>query len=413
VTRRAVVTGIGMISPLGSDAAETWAAVCRGETGVGPITLFDASAFPTRIAAEVKHWHGDLPRDRKFHRILNRGAQFILHAAEHAWDDAGLSSGVERGTVAVVSAHSGTRPHPTEVGWLCDAPDFSADQFKMSPFDTMRGAYHTIGTALACRFHATGPNLVLSTACASGSQAIGLGMRLIRDGAADVVLAGGGDSMIAPFDVLAFCAIGALSTLNDDPQRASRPFDAQRDGFVLGEGAAMLVLEDRERALARRARVYGEVRGYGSSLNAYRVTDSPPDGRGPALAMAAALRDARMQASDAEYINAHGTSTRDNDSCETAAIKSVFGDAAYGVPISSTKGGTGHLISGAGSIEAAFCLLAMRDGILPPTANLTTADPVCDLDYLPQVSVRREVEVCLSNSFGFGGTNATLALTRN
>jgi 3-oxoacyl-[acyl-carrier-protein] synthase II len=412
--RRAVVSGIGVISPLGHDTAETWAAVCRGVSGAGPITLFDASAFPTRIAAEVRDWDPRPHIDRKLRRILNRGAQFILYAAERAWADAGMAGEDSRGlTVGLVLAHSGARPHPADVTWLCDELVGSTEGHKVSPIETMREAYHTVGTALACHFRATGPNLVLSTACASGAQAVGLGMRMIRDGEADMVLAGGGDSMISPFDVLAFCAINALSTRNAEPHRASRPFDLNRDGFVLGEGAAMLVIESRDRALARGAAIYGELRGYGSSLNAYRITDSPPDGGGPALAMTAALEDSGLQARDIQYINAHGTSTRDNDSSETAAIKRVFGPAAYSMPISSTKGSTGHLISGAGSIEAAFCLLAMRDGLLPPTANLETPDPICDLNYLAGAAAQRSVDVCLSNSFGFGGTNASLVLTRN
>jgi 3-oxoacyl-[acyl-carrier-protein] synthase II len=238
-------------------------------------------------------------------------------------------------------------------------------------------------------------------------------MRMIRDGEAQIVLAGGGDSMISPFDVLAFCAIGALSRRNNEPHEASRPFDVARDGFVLGEGAAMLVLEERDHAIARGAKIYGELSGYGSSLNAYRVTDSPPDGVGPALAMSEALNDAGLAPCDIGYINAHGTSTKDNDTCETAAIKRVFADCAYTVPISSTKGSTGHLISGAGAIEAAFCLLALRDDLLPPTANLDIPDPACDLDYLPRTAARRHVAACLSNSFGFGGTNATVVLQRS
>jgi 3-oxoacyl-[acyl-carrier-protein] synthase II len=403
-----------MISPLGHDTRQTWRAVCRAEAGTGPITLFDASAFPTRIAAEVKNWDRRTLPDRPLRRVLNRGGEFILFAAERAWEDSQWDRADRTGlTVGVVVAHSGARPNPADVAWLCMESDWTADVLKASPLDTMRGAYHTPGMTLACRFRATGPNVVLSTACASGSQAIGQAMRLVRDGHADIVLAGGGDSMISPFDVLAFCTIGALSTRNGDPPRASRPFDAERDGFVLGEGAAMLVIEERSRAMARGARIYGEVRGYGASLNAYRVTDSPPDGFGPALAMQAALDDAQLAPDAIGYINAHGTSTRDNDSSETAAIKRTFGASAHSTPVSSTKGSTGHLISGAGSMEAAFCLLAMRDGILPPTANLEVADPACNLNYLPGRPMHHQVDACLSNSFGFGGTNASLVLTRN
>jgi len=410
---RVVVTGIGVVSPLGHDREATWHAVCDSASGVGPITLFDASAFPTRIAAEVKGWDPQRSIDRKVRRFLSRGADFIVHAADMAWRDAALTKKYLRGlTVGVVCAHSGSRPHPSDVAWLCQGRRQGVDWAKVSPLETVRGSNHTVSTILASRFSADGPNLALSTACASGTQALGLGMRMIRDGEADVVLAGGGDSMISPFDVLAFCAIGALSTRNSEPQKASRPFDLERDGFVLGEGAAMLMLERRDRAEARHASIYGELRGYGASLNAYRVTDSPPDGRGPAMAMASALTDAALSPDDVGYINAHGTSTRDNDSSETAAIKRVFAGRAYSVPVSSTKGSTGHLISGAGAIEAAFCLLALRDDVLPPTANLGVPDPACDLDYLPCAAARRRVDACLSNSFGFGGTNASLVMTR-
>jgi 3-oxoacyl-[acyl-carrier-protein] synthase II len=410
---QAVVTGIGMVSPLGHDKEQTWQAVLRGESGVGPITLFDASAFPTRIAAEVKNWDRQLAANRRLRRFLSRGADFMLHAAEQAFADAGLATQeVQCATVGLVAAHSGSRPHLRDISRFSNAADQSADGSLFSPIETVRASYHAIGTVLASRFRAAGPNLVLSTACASGTQSIGLGMRMIVDGEADVVIAGGGDSMITPFDVLAFCTIGALSTRNAEPTRASRPFDAQRDGFVLGEGAAMLVLERRDRAVARRARIYGTVRGYGASLNAYRITDSPPDGVGPALAMAAALKEAGVGAEEIGYINAHGTSTKDNDSSETTAIKRVFGDSADEVPVSSTKGSTGHLISGAGSIEAAFCLLAMRDGKLPPTINLETPDPACNLRHLASEAVHADVTMCLSNSFGFGGTNASLVMTK-
>jgi 3-oxoacyl-[acyl-carrier-protein] synthase II len=381
---------------------------------VGPITLFDASLFPTRIAAEVRNWTPQFTLERKLRRLLSRGAALIVDAAEMAWRDACLTQTEPRQrTIGVVCAHSGTRPHPSEVTWLCARDEVDVDWERVSPLETARGSNHVVSTVLASRFQATGPHLALSTACASGTQALGLGMRMIRDGEAQIVLAGGGDSMISPFDVLAFCAIGALSRRNNEPHEASRPFDVARDGFVLGEGAAMLVLEERDHAIARGAKIYGELSGYGSSLNAYRVTDSPPDGVGPALAMSEALNDAGLAPCDIGYINAHGTSTKDNDTCETAAIKRVFADCAYTVPISSTKGSTGHLISGAGAIEAAFCLLALRDDLLPPTANLDIPDPACDLDYLPRTAARRHVAACLSNSFGFGGTNATVVLQRS
>lgn len=405
--RRAVVTGIGMVSPLGLNTRSTWEALCSGRCGIGAVSHFDCSAFPTKIAGEVKDWDRRVPIDRKLLRTLNRGAQFIARAAIDAWQDSGIEEG-SGDHIGVVVAHSGARSTPERFLKLYHP---SGRLPKLNPLHEIRNSYSTIGGVVGALFGATGPNLVINTACASGSQAVGLAMRMIRDGEADCVVAGGGDAMITPLDMLGFCAIGAMSTRNDDPRAACRPFDKERDGFVLGEGAAILVLEENSRARERGARIYGEVCGYGSSLNAYKVTDSPPDGLGQYLAMRSSLDDARLPPNAIDYINAHGTGTKDNDASETIAIKRALNGYASSVLISSTKGATGHLVAGAGAIEACFCLLSMRDGVIPPTLNLSTPDPNCDLNYCPLVSVKRDVNTCLSNSFGFGGTNASLVLS--
>ena len=410
--REAVITGIGVVSPLGHDAESTWRALCAGAGAVAEVTLFDASAFPTRIGAEVRDWRPDtIPRPCA--RTLNRGAQFVFAASQQAIDDARLGLGEfapER--IAIVLGHSGARLQPTDALAIA-RDDFSAgpDEPLVGPLQALRMGYDTVAAALAGHIGARGPCISLSTACASGAQAIGIAARLLREGAADVAIAGGGDAMISPFDLLSFGAVGALSVRNDEPVAASRPFDRSRDGFVLGEGAAMTVIEARPGVGGGRTRAYARIAGYGASLNAYRITDAPPDGSGQGLAMARALADAGIEAARVDYINAHGTSTPDGDLSEARAIHAVLGEAARTVPVSSTKGATGHLISGAGSIEACFCCLAIRDGRVPPTLNLTDPDRDCDLAHVRAEAVRRDVAVAVTNSFGFGGTNASLVLT--
>ncbi len=405
-----MISGIGVVSPLGADAERTWSALCGGAGATAGVTLFDVSAFPTRIGAEVSGWRPDaIPPEHL--ATLNRGAQFVFGAALQAIEDAGLGPEECAGDrVGVVIGHSGARIAVGEAIRLAREGLSTAREF-IGPAQAQQMSYDTVAAALASHLGARGPCVSLSTACASGAQAIGIGARLLADGAVDLVIAGGGDAMISPLDLLSFGAVGALSVRNDDPAAASRPFDRGRDGFVLGEGAALVVLESAGRARARGAAAWARVAGYGSSLNAYRITDSPPDGSGQRLAMERALDDAGIDAASVDYINAHGTSTPDGDASEARAIRAMFGPAAATIPVSSTKGATGHLISGAGSIEACFCCLAIRDGVVPPTLNLTDPDPDCELRHVAGRAERHPVRVALTNSFGFGGTNASLVLT--
>jgi 3-oxoacyl-[acyl-carrier-protein] synthase II len=415
--RRVVITGIGAVSPLGLDLETTWQNVLQGKPGVGPITLFDASTFPCRIAAETHDFSlaSYLP-DRRLHKVLNRGARFGVGAAHMAMADACLPNeghyDPERMGVALGSsgARLGVQTMGQSYSSIQAANGIPCPQ--LSPAAVLYHNYHTISGVLAILHNARGPNTCISTACASGAQAIGLGLRMIQHDDADVVLAGGGDSMINEIAIIGFALLGAVSTRNEDPQRASRPFDRDRDGFVVGEGAAILILEELSHALARGAHIHAELAGYGSSLSAYRITDSPPDAKGPTLALQAALQDAGITPEEVDYINAHGTSTFDNDRCETLAIKKALGERAYHVPVSSTKSMTGHLIAGAGALELAFSVLAIRDQIVPPTINLDNPDIKCDLDYVPHQARPATVNVALSNSFGFGGSNATLVVKR-
>jgi 3-oxoacyl-[acyl-carrier-protein] synthase II len=393
---------------------------------VGPITLFDTRTFPTRIAAEVK--------DFQLGRYLNNSARwaehsrnsvFALAAAQMAMKDAGLldnGSDLDRTRFGVyLGSGEGQQDFPRFVSLVHrttrDGRVVSAEftRFGLNELHPIREAEQEPGTPsghLASMFGARGPNANCLTACAASSQAIGEAFELIRRGNAEVILSGGTHSMIHPFGVTGFILLTALSTRNDEPERASRPFDRDRDGFILGEGAGMLLLEELGHARARGARIHGEIVGYGSTADAFRITDSHDEGRGAIACMKEALEDARLDPEEIDYVNAHGTSTAVNDSIETLAIKRTFGDAAYGVPISSTKSMMGHLIAAAGSVEAIVCLLSIRDGVVPPTINLDHPDPECDLDYIPHGARERDVDVALSNSFGFGGQNITLILKR-
>jgi 3-oxoacyl-[acyl-carrier-protein] synthase II len=424
--RRVVVTGMGMVTPVGRDLETTWSALLEGKSGVGPISLFDARTFPTRIAAEVKEF--DLERyrpDASRWAEHSRNSKFALGAAQMALDDSGLLSGeheLDRDRFGVyLGAGEGQQDFPRFVKLVYR----TSRQGKVSTGEFTRLGLHELhpvaeaeqepGTPtahLANVFGARGPNSNCLTACAASSQAIGEAYEMIRGDCADVILSGGTHSMIHPFGLTGFILLTALSTRNDEPARASRPFDRDRDGFILGEGAGMLVLEELEHARARKARIYGEIVGYGSTADAFRITDSHDEGRGAIACLREALADARLNPDDIDYINAHGTSTAVNDSVETLAIKRVFGDAAYRVPVSSTKSMMGHLIAAAGSVEAIVCLLTIRDGVLPPTVNLEHPDKDCDLDYVPNVARRKNVDIALSNSFGFGGQNITLILRR-
>jgi 3-oxoacyl-[acyl-carrier-protein] synthase II len=405
-----VVTGFGCVSPVGHSAEESWQAVLAGKSGAAPLTLFDATGYPVTFGAEVKEFDPLKYVDRKEARRMDRFTQFAVAASQEAVDHAVLEATAENRNRIGVMVGSGiggieTLERELKVS-LAKGPD------RISPFFIPMMICDMASGQVSIRFGFGGPNSCVVTACATGTNAIGDAMEVIRRGDADVMLAGGAEAAITPMGVGGFAACKALSTRNDDPTRASRPFDAERDGFVIGEGSAVLVLEELEFAQARGAQIYGEIAGYGMSADAYHITQPAPDGVGAARSMARALEDAGLKPEDVDYINAHGTSTGPNDKNETAAVKTVFGEHAYRIPMSSTKSMTGHLLGAAGAVEAMFCLQAIRDGILPPTINLDNPDPACDLDYVPHTARPHRVNVAVSNSFGFGGHNATLVIKR-
>jgi len=407
---RVVVTGMGAITPIGNDVETFWQNVVAGCSGMGPITLFDASAMKTRIAAEVKGFDPEAWFGRKEARRMDRYAQFALAATQQALQDARLDPAqVDRERVGVILGTGiggiGAMVQGVET-LITRGPD------RISPLTVPMMLADTAPGLIAIAYGFRGLNMAVVTACASGANAIGEAMRLIRQGDADVVIAGGAEAAILPVAVAAFNAMGAISTRNEEPERASRPFDRTRDGFVMGEGAGILILERLEHAQARGARVYAEVVGYGTSADAYHITAPPENGEGAALAMRRALADAGLSPRDIDYINAHGTSTPLNDRSETQAIKAVFGEAAYNVPISSTKSMIGHLLGAAGAVEAIVCIRAITDGVIPPTINYEHPDPECDLDYVPNGARRKPVRAAMSNSFGFGGHNACLIFQR-
>jgi 3-oxoacyl-(acyl-carrier-protein) synthase len=418
--RRVAVTGIGLVTPVGNDVSTTWTALVEGRSGVAPISIFDASGFSTRIAAEVKDFDvAALGADRKLLKFANRSHRFALGAAEQAMRDAGIAPmaataprwGCSVGTGMMGVAYedlSAVQRHSAADGEL-HAEQLVNDPTATDPIVFCR-SQSTAGLALLTRrFGIHGYATSVHTACASGGQAIGTALKLIRRGSVDYALAGGFDSMISPVGLGGFCLLSAVSADNDAPQRASRPFDATRNGFVLGEGAGFVVLEEWEAARRRGAHIYAELAGDGNSLSSYRITDSPPDGDGPIQSMRAALADAGAAPEDVDYINAHGTSTYMNDKSESAAIHTVFGDKTADVAVSSTKSSMGHLIAAAGAVEVVVCALAIRHGELPINANLRERDPDCDLN-LVVAPTRRRVRMTLSNSFGFGGSNSCVAL---
>ena len=418
--RRVAITGIGLVTPVGNDVSTTWTALLEGRSGVAPISIFDASGFSTRIAAEVKDFDAAaLGADRKLLKFANRSHRFALGAAEQAIRDAGIAPtaatatrwGCSVGTGMMGVAYedlSAVQRHSAADGEL-HADRLVDDPTATDPIVFCR-SQSTAGLALLTRrFGIHGYATSVHTACASGGQAIGTAIKLIRRGSVDYALAGGFDSMISPVGLGGFCLLSAVSADNDEPQRASRPFDATRNGFVLGEGAGFVVLEEWEAARRRGAHIYAELAGDGNSLSSYRITDSPPDGDGPIQSMRAALADAGAAPEDVDYINAHGTSTYMNDRSESAAIHTVFGDKAADVAVSSTKSSMGHLIAAAGAVEVVVCALAIRHGELPINANLRERDPDCDLNLVIAPTQRR-VRMTLSNSFGFGGSNSCVAL---
>jgi 3-oxoacyl-[acyl-carrier-protein] synthase II len=418
-----------MVTPVGRDLETSWSALQEGRSGVGRITLFDAETFPTKIAAEASGFDlAEYVDNAERWAEHCRNTQFAVAAARMAVDHSGLEgfTALDRARFGVyLGSGEGQQDFPRFVdlvnrsstghghGAKVDTAAFTRQGVKS--LHALREAEQEPGTPaghLASLFGARGPNANCLTACAASSQAIGEAVELIRRGDADVMLSGGTHSMIHPFGVTGFNLLTALSTRNDEPQRASRPFDRDRDGFILGEGSGMVILEELEHARGRGATIHGEVVGYGSTADAFRITDSHDEGRGAIASIREALADARVNPEDVDYINAHGTSTSVNDSIETLAIKKTFGPTAYKVPISSTKSMMGHLIAAAGSVEAIICLLTIRDGVVPPTINLDNPDPECDLDYVPHVARRKAVDVTLTNSFGFGGQNIALILRR-
>ena len=423
--RRVVITGMGCVTPLGLGVEPLWKNLMAGASGVGLTTVFDASRFPTKISAEVRNWDiSDEGQDAARWQFCGRHTRFAAGAALQAMKDAGLLQGLpadpSRLGVYLGSGEgqqdfdSFTRMMNAEIqGDVLDVAKFTKEGLEtLHPLAEVEQEPNMPAGHLAALFNAQGPNLNCLTACAASSQAIGEATELVRRGEADVMLSGGTHSMIHPFGVTGFNLLTALSTRNDEPARASRPFDNERDGFVLGEGAAMVVLEELEHAKRRGAHIHGELIGYGSTADAYRITDTHPEGRGASSCIRLALADAGLGLHDIDYINAHGTSTSVNDRVETLAIKTVFGEHAYKIPVSSTKSMMGHLIAAAGATELIVCLLAIRDGMLPPTINYENPDPDCDLDYVPNKARAATCNRALSNSFGFGGQNISLIVGR-
>ena len=409
--RRVVITGLGAVTPLGVDAATSWQAALRGDNGIAGIRLFDAQAFPCRIAGEVNEDFKPLDYiDKKDLKRMDRFVQFALAGAEMAVADAGVRFAAEESDrfgcllgVGLGGMSTFERNHETLL---------RAGPQRVSPFFVPMLIGNMAAGHVCMRYGLRGPNSCVSTACAAGTHAIGDAFRIIQRGDADVMLSGGCESVITPLGIGGFSAMRALSTRNEEPERASRPFDAQRDGFVLGEGAGILVLEEMERARGRGATIYAEVAGYGMSADAYHMTQPDPDAKGVSICMQRALDDAGLEPDAVAYVNAHGTSTPYNDKFETLAIKKVFGDHAYELAVSSTKSMTGHLLGAAGGVEGVFTALAVREGVVPPTRNWEHPDGDCDLDYVPNEARAMPVPAAMSNSLGFGGTNACVLFKR-
>ena len=404
--RRVVVTGLGCVSPLGLDATSTWKSALEGKSGVGLITHFDASGFKTRIGAEVKGFEPEKFMEKKDAKKMDRFIQFAVASAKMALQDSGLTIGPENAEkVGVyIGAGLGGLPEIENEKRVLD----EGGPRKVSPFFIPMFIANLAPGYVAILTGAKGPNLSIVTACATGAHSLGEAFHGIKRGDMDAAIAGGTEATITPLAVAGFNAMRALSTRNEEPERASRPFDKDRDGFVIGEAGAVLILEELNHARARGARIYAELAGYGATCDAYHLTAPDPEGEGAARCMRMAMKCAGMQPEEVDYINAHGTSTPFNDYFETLAIKKVFGEHAKKVMVSSTKSMTGHCLGAAGSLEAMFSALAISEGMVPPTINYETQDPECDLDYVPNQARERQVRAVLTNSFGFGGTNASL-----
>jgi 3-oxoacyl-[acyl-carrier-protein] synthase II len=410
--RRVAVTGVGLVSPLAIGNAENWDALLAGKSGVGPITRFDASRFACRIAGEVKGFEPSRYIDKKEIKKMDTFIHYAMGAAHFAMEDSGLPvTDANRGRVAVVigSGIGGLRLIEDTQRKFVETGD---NPKVISPFFITGLIVNEAAGNISIKYGMKGPNLSTVTACTTGAHAVGEAYRMIQYGDADSAIAGGTEAVITPLAVGGFSVMRALSTRNDDPQRASRPWDRERDGFVIGEGAGLVILEEMEAAKKRGARIYAELAGYGLSGDAFHIAAPSEDGDGPARVMKNAMEDAAIGPEDVDYINAHGTSTPAGDKAETLAIKIVFGDHARRVAISSTKSMTGHLLGAAGGLETAICALAVHDQVMPPTINYENPDPECDLDYVPNEARRGPIRYALSNSFGFGGTNGCLVLKR-
>ena len=409
--RRVVITGIGAVTPLGNSARDTWKAICEGQSGIGRITKFDATGHRTQIAGELKNFDALDYVSNKELRKLDNFIVYALAAAGMAVSDATLrinETNAERVGVIIGSAIGG-------LGAMERAKEaiLGGGPRRVSPFAIPAALANLAAGHVSIRFGAKGPISCPATACSSGTNAVGDAMRIICGGYADVIIAGGADAAITPLGVAGFNAMRAISVRNDEPERASRPFDKERDGFVMGEGSGILILEELTSALKRGARIYAEVVGYASTSDAYHMAVPPPGHEGAARCMSAALKDARMNPAEIDYINAHGTSTPPNDLYETQAIRKVFGEHALNLAVSSTKSMTGHLLGAAGAVEAIISAMSIYEGIIPPTINLDNPDPDCDLDYVPHKARKKNIDTAMSNTFGFGGVNAVLIFRKS
>ncbi|EJL30052.1 beta-ketoacyl-ACP synthase II [Brevibacillus sp. BC25] len=408
--RRVVITGVGVVSPVGNDAQTFWNSLLEGKSGIDRVAAFDASDYPTQIAGEVKNFDPEQYMDKKDIRRTDRFVQFGLAAAKMAVEDAKLEitpENAERVGVYIGSGIGGLTTWEEQHSVLLEK-----GPRRVSPFFIPMLIANMASGAVSIQYGAKGPTSSAITACATGTNAIGDALRLIQFDHADVMIAGGAEATVRPMAFAGFCSAKAMSTRNEEPQKASRPFDQDRDGFVMGEGAGVLILEELEHAKKRGATIIAEVIGYGMSADAHHITSPSPGGEGAARCMASALKDAGVDPTEVQYINAHGTSTGQGDIAETQAIKSLFGEHAYKLAVSSTKSMTGHLLGATGGVEAIATAYALRDQVLPPTINLENPDPECDLDYVPNHARKATVNVAVSNTFGFGGHNATVILKR-
>ncbi len=408
--KRVVVTGLGCVSPLGNDVDSTWRSILTGQSGVGYISHFDASEFETRIAAEVKGFEPEKVFGHRETRRMDRFTQLALAATLQAVDHAGLVIGADNHDRCGVIIGTGIGG----IGTIYEQIQVFSTKGprRVSPFLVPMMIPDAAGGMIAIHLGIRGPNMAVVTACATGTNAVGEAAEIIRRGQADVIFAGGSEAAIVPIAMAGMNVMNALSTRNENPQAASRPFDQNRDGFVMGEGAAVLVVESFDHARLRGAKILAEVTGYATTNDAYHISAPAENGEGAASCMQLALESAGLKTTEISYINAHGTSTLLNDKSETAAIKKVFGEQSYDVPISSTKSMTGHLLGASGALEAVFCVKALQDAMIPPTINYETPDPECDLDYVPNSARQSELNHVMSNSFGFGGHNATIILSR-